>query len=76
VAFVSKSIHPRNHYLVDKSLKRGEKQNTCAARNDNRKGTLAFRQDRLGKRRVDMSGTMQRSKQPQAFKTPGSMRGW
>lgn len=73
---INYSIHPRNHYMVDKSIPRGQKKDTCARRNDNRKGMLAYREKRLGARRSAMSVTMSQPKNATAYRTPGTMRGW
>ena len=70
------SIHPRNDYMRDPKAKKGEKTNTCAPRNDSRKGTLAFREKARGARRTAMTSTMANSKNPAAYTVPGSMRGW
>lgn len=70
------SIHPRNDYLRDKNAKRGSKVNTCAPRNDTRKGTLAFREKARSARRTAMAATMSNPSKATAFKVPGSMRGW
>lgn len=70
---VSLSIHPRNHYLVDKSAKKGEKVNTAKNRNPNRKGTLAKREAVYNARRNAMA-SLPATKAP-AFRMPGSMKG-
>ncbi len=70
------SIHPRNWYQVDKGFNKGVKQNTSKPRNDSRKGTLAFREAARSARRTAMSATIAASKTPQAYKVPGSMKGW
>ncbi len=75
-AKINYSIHPRNHYMVDKSIKRGEKVNTCAPRNDSRKGTLAFREKNRNARRNDMARIMSQPKNATSYRVPGSMRGW
>ncbi len=71
---VNYSIHPRNHYMVNKTIPRGEKKNTCAPRNDARKGTLAFCEKRRLNARNSMEATMKRVKNPAAYTVPGSMR--
>lgn len=76
MAIISKSIHPRNHYLVDKTEKRGEKQNTAKNRNPDRKGALQGRERALNDRRNSMATTIRNSKQPQQWRMPGTMRGW
>lgn len=75
---MSVGIHPRNWYQakVPGYTSRGTKKNTSAPRNDKRKGTLAFREKVRGNRRNAMSATMKASKNPSAFKVPGSLRGW
>lgn len=75
---ISLSIHPRNHYLVDKSAKRGEKVNTAKNRNPNRKGALAKRETVYNARRSAMEATINSCKPEKrlAWTMPGSMRGW
>jgi hypothetical protein len=76
MTIVSKSIHPRNHYLVDKTCKRGEKVNTAKSRNPAKKGTLSKRERVFNARTTAMSSTIKNSKTPQAWRMPGSLRGW
>jgi hypothetical protein len=76
VTIISKSIHPRNHYLVDKTCKRGEKVNTAKPRNPGKRGALGKRETVFNARRTAMEATIRNSKQPQAFTMPGTMRGW
>lgn len=73
---ISLSIHPRNHYLVDKSAKRGEKVNTAKNRNPNRKGALGKREAVFNARQNAMTATMKAAKNPAAYRMPGTMRGW
>ena len=73
---ISLSIHPRNHYLVDKSAKRGDKVNTCKNRNPKRKGALGKREAVYNARRNAMEISIKGSNEPQSYTMPGSMRGW
>ncbi len=73
---INYSIHPRAYHLVDKSFNKGTKTNTCAPRNDARKGTLAKREAVRSARRTAMAATMADVRKAPAFKVPGSMRGW
>lgn len=76
MTIISKSIHPRNHYLVDKTSKRGEKVNTAKPRNPDRRGALGKRETVFNARRTAMAATMSDVRKAPAFRMPGSMRGW
>lgn len=66
------SIHPRNW----KSIGTGKTKNTCAPRNNAKKGKLAKHSAKLLARRNDHSATLKSlpsGTNSLAFKTPGSM---
>lgn len=75
---VNVSIHPRHWYRssVPGYTSRGEKVNTCAKRNDQRKGTLAKREAVRSARRTAMAATMGQPSKAESFRVPGSLRGW